>query len=308
MVVDQLRTARRAAVRHAAAASRAGFNAHEQALTEIVLTRAAPAARIWTFSQREEARTGADWLWWWSSGSEWFGALVQAKRNKPRHGLPWYDFGYRTGAGDRQIDLLLGHARRLGVPAAYVLYNHPRIEPGVTLGSPCCIAPYESWRTRLGVAVVPALLAQPLVGGSEDVAIQHARPLECLVCAGRRPRLLRPVASSVIDPDLRSFLRGGSVTLTRVVALGLLAQLAQMRMGQFRAAPATGVELDAPRQVFRQLPTDRGHFVEPYFEHVLRGLLRQPPWYLNALLEGGTWESVAEELDGVEGVVLFEGA
>ena len=159
--------------------------------------------------------------------------MVQAKRNKPRYGLPWYDFGYRTGAGDRQIDLLLAHAIRLGVPAAYVLYNHPRIGPGVTLGRPCCVASYEGWRTRLGVAVVPALLAQPLVGASEDVAVQHARPLECLACAGLRPRVLLPVASSIVDPDLRNFLDGGSMAMPRVVALGLLAQLAQMRIGQF---------------------------------------------------------------------------
>jgi hypothetical protein len=79
-------------------------------------------------------------------------------------------------------------------------------------------------------------------------------------------------------------------------------------MGQFRAAPSTVIEIDAPRQVFRQVPTDRGHFAEPYFEHVLRGLLSRPPWYVAALLEGGTWESVAEDLEGVEGVVLFEEA
>jgi hypothetical protein len=75
-------------------------------------------------------------------------------------------------------------------------------------------------------------------------------------------------------------------------------------MGQFRVAPSTVVELDAPRRVLGQVPTDRGHFSEPYFEHVLRGLLSQPPWYLSVLLEGGTWEDVAEELEGVAGVVL----
>ena len=41
MIVERLQTARRAAIRHATAAERAGFAAHEQALTEIVLTRAA---------------------------------------------------------------------------------------------------------------------------------------------------------------------------------------------------------------------------------------------------------------------------
>src|SRR5690606_13749003 len=81
---DDLQTARRAAKRHAAAADRAGFTAHEQALTEIVLTRAAPSASVYTYSQRDEGRVGADWLWWWRGTREWFGVLVQAKRNKPR--------------------------------------------------------------------------------------------------------------------------------------------------------------------------------------------------------------------------------
>jgi hypothetical protein len=89
MIVERLQTARRATVRHALAAERAGFASHEQALTEVVLTRAAPAVQVSTFSQREEARTGADWLWWWRGRGEWFGALVQAKRNKPLHSRPW---------------------------------------------------------------------------------------------------------------------------------------------------------------------------------------------------------------------------
>lgn len=93
MIVERLQTARRSAVRHATAAARAGFAAHEQALTEIVLTRAAPAAQVWTFSQREEGKTGVDWLWGWRDAGEWFGMLVQAKRNKPAHSRPRYDFG-----------------------------------------------------------------------------------------------------------------------------------------------------------------------------------------------------------------------
>lgn len=40
----RLQTGRRAVTRHAVAASRAGFDAHEQALTEILLTRVAPPA------------------------------------------------------------------------------------------------------------------------------------------------------------------------------------------------------------------------------------------------------------------------
>ena len=84
MLFDRLQTARRSAIRHALAAERAGFSAHEQALTEILLVRAAPAVRVWTFTQFEEAAIGADWLWWWRGVGEWFGVLMQAKRHKPK--------------------------------------------------------------------------------------------------------------------------------------------------------------------------------------------------------------------------------
>lgn len=308
MIVERLRTARRAAVRHAAAAQRAGFNAHEQALTEIVLTRAAPAARVWTFSQREEARTGADWLWWWRGGGEWFGALVQAKKNKPLRGAPWYDFGYRTASGPRQVDQLLHEATRWGVPAVYVLYNHPRVSPSVQVSSPCCVLPSEGWRARLGVAVVPALVAQSLVGGAEDAAVQYSRPLECLACGGRGPRLITSVRSSITDDNLIQFLGGTSLSLPRLVARGVLAQVAWMRMGQARrASPELGrPALDVFDRVFTGLPSDQGHLAEPYFEHVLRGLRSQPPWYVAAALEGVRAEELANELGGIAGLVVFD--
>lgn len=310
MIVERLRTGRRAAVRHARAAERAGFAAHEQALTEVVLTRAAPAARVRTFSQREEATTGADWLWWWHGQGEWFGALVQAKRNKPARSRPRYDFGYRTGSGHRQIDQLLWTAGCLGVPAVYVLYNHPSIARSVPVSRPCCTAPSEGWRARLGVAVVPALAARSLVGGSEDVAVQYARPLECMSCQGMAPRLVPAVRRVIIDPGLMQLLDGQALTLPRRVARGLLGQLADMRLGQFRRAsselgrPAVGVA--APDRVLTDLPGDEGHFAEPYFEHVLRGLRRTPPEYVAAALEGAPMDDFAHDLEGVEGLVILE--
>lgn len=308
MIVERLQTARRSAVRHAAAAERAGFAAHEQALTEIVLTRAAPAVQVWTFSQREEATTGADWLWWWRGGGEWFGALVQAKRNKPVRSRPWYDFGYWTGSGHRQVDRLLDTAKRLEVPAVYVLYNISPISPSVPVSSPCCTMPSEGWRARLRVAVLPALMAQTLVGGNEDVAVQYARPLECLACPGPTPRLVPSVRSGIADDELLQFLSAQSLSLPRLVARGLLAQLTHMRMGQFRQAPPDlgRPDFDVLDRVFTGLPMDAGHFAEPYFDHVLRGLRTRPPEYVAAALDGVPTEEFAQALEGIEGLVILE--
>jgi hypothetical protein len=291
VIVERLQTARRAATRHAVAAERAGFSAHEQALTEIVLTRAAPAARVWTFSQREEAKTGADWLWWWRGGGQWFGALVQAKRNKPARREPWYDFGYRTGSGQRQVDVLLGTARRHRVPAVYVLYNHPPIPAGVSVSRPCCSSGYEGWRTRLRVAVLPALIAQALVGGMEDAAL-----------------LIRSLQPAVTDPGLLQFLTGQPSTLPSLVARGVLAQLTSARFGQFREATPELERLDREvlGRLFTDLPLDQGHFAEPYFDHVLRGLRREPPWYVAAALEGVPMEEIGADVEGIEGLVVFE--
>lgn len=293
-------------MRHAAAADRAGFMAHEQALTEIVLTRASSAAHVRTFNQREEARTGADWLWWWRGGGEWFGVLVQAKRNKPVRSKPSYDFGYRSGSGSRQVDLLLHAARHFGVPAMYVLYNHPPIPRAVAVSSPCCVHAYEGWRTRLRVAVVPALVAQTLVG-AEERAVQYARPLECLVCRGRMPRLIPSVWTSISDDQLIEYLTGSAASLPRLVSLSILAQVADQRLGQFRQSEfplQTG--LDERDNVFTDLPSDGGHFSEPYFDHVLRGLRSKPPWYIAAALDGAPWEEVAQDLEGIQGVVIFD--
>lgn len=315
-VFDHLQTARRAVVRHALAADRAGFAAHEQALTEVVLTRAAPAVRVWVLNQREEARVGADWLWWWQGGGEWFGVLIQAKRHKPDGGKVWYDFDYRTRPGQqRQIDRLLHSARALGVPAAYVLYNHPPIPP-TTLVRPTCCTTDEAWRVRLRVAVVSALLARSVIG-FEDVVAQHARPIECLTCG--RPSLglgWTARALDITDPALLALLRQRELNAPRSVARTLLAQLAERRAAQFREAAADAPLMgavsrpaDAGDRIFGTVPDDRGHFGESYYDHVLRGLRNRPPDYVAAALRGAHPNEVLDWVGGnVDGLVVVNDA
>ena len=304
-----MQRARRAARRHAIAATRAGFQAHEQALTEILLTRTAPPLAVVPFTQRQEAATGADWLWWWrGTAGEWFGALVQAKRNKPRLGGPWYDFGYASSNGARQVESLLQSAAHLGVPAVYVLYNHPAVPDWSCLASPCCYVGRESWRTRLGVAVLPALLAGSLAG-FEEVAPCFSRPLECLACRVPLRGHTSWLGPDIRDPQLQAFLQeeppaGGA----RQVARMLLAQLQDLRAQQFGVATQDVVHRPSvsPDAVFKELPDDRGHFGEPYFEHVLRGLRSRAPWYIEELVQGGLVDGVAQELPDVAGVVIVD--
>lgn len=307
MLRRHLQTARRAATRHAIAADGVGFTAHEQALTEVVLTRAAPSARVYTFSHREEGRVGADWMWWWQGTREWFGVIVQAKKNKPRKpGSPWYDFGYRTRSGGRQIDLLLATAHRYGVPGAYVLYNHPTFDRSVPVSDPCCRHPRESWRTRLRVAVVPALIVADLVG-NPSVAAQHARPLECLVCRGPAAPPAWPTAAGITSEDLRRVLTGEEADLPRIVARNLLTQLAGLHRAQRpeAARPDGGPMPQTPDRVFIDLPEDGGRFSESYFEHVLKGLRTQAPEYVTALQQGVPFDEVHTGLEGVDGVVIW---
>lgn len=234
--------------------------------------------------------------------------LVQAKRNKPKKGLPWYDFEYRSPDGRRQVDRLLATARQLGVPAVYVLYNHPSIPSSHPVGTPCCNGGNEAWRTRLRVAVLPGLTASWLTGVA-DAAPQYFRPLECLACPWSRP--LPPGADlrlHLLDSDLQAFLDQVPTGVARKVARWLLVQITETRLSHLRKTSAdTSPKAAADSEtVFSNLPDDRGHFEEPYFEHVLRGLRRQPPWYVSELLRGVEPDELAQELPGVAGVVLAE--
>lgn len=151
-------------------------------------------------------------------------------------------------------------------------------------------------------------MAQTLVGGNEGIAVQYARPLECLACLSPTPRLVPSVRLGIADGELLQFLSAQSLSLPRRVARGLLTQLTRMRMGQFRQAPPDFRRpgLEVPDRVFTGLPTDTGHFAEPYFDHVLRGLRANPPEYVTAALKGLPMEEFAQVVEGIEGLVILD--
>lgn len=309
---EALSTARRSVVRLDGDVERAGFRAKEETLTELLLARMAQHATVEVFSRREESHdTGADWIWWFHQGDDWFGLLAQAKRlKKPVNGVSRYDFDYRPRGGrPSQRATLLSAARWLGVPAAYVLYNGKGLPRGTT-GSCGWDSSRETLHERMGVAAISALLVDYLFSRHMDV-VCRSMPLECLVCARE---LFRPAPWPLPPdrPDLIEFLRGSRRTLPRRVAGSLLDGLLTVRVGQARAVPQPpgpgreATDDDWPYDtVFENVWPDQGHFTEPYLRHVLRGLRTQPPEYLAAILQGGPSDDLWSTLpDNVGGVVV----
>jgi hypothetical protein len=113
---------------------------------------------------------------------------------------------------------------------------------------------------------------------------------------------------SIKDAALLDFLEATSLSLPRSAARALLGLTAEMGLGQQRlVGPGVGetrVELDD--HVFTRLPGDTGHFGEPYFEHVLRGLRTQPPEYVEAALGGLPMADLGPQMEGIAGLVIID--
>jgi hypothetical protein len=190
-----------------------GVELYEETITQDLLldiSVAFPAMSVQTFTKREEGRNGADWQWeWWFEGRRWFGLRIQAKRLKPLSShQPGYDLGYIPPSRKRrQIDLLLADARRVGMQAAYVLYNGPDLD-SVSFAWRCHRLPPKA--AFFGISLLPATIARELVdAGTVDLTTvgSRSRPWSCLAsCAssGCRSLLERSWlnSSGIDDTDL----------------------------------------------------------------------------------------------------------
>jgi hypothetical protein len=300
-------TARRSSTRFVNSARRKGFSPKEESLTDHFLSRLPESVQVRTFTRAQESSTtGADWLWWWTDGSEWFGALVQAKRRQ--EGRTPYDFRYRPRPSvrnpdpDRQVDTLLRAAHSLSVPAVYVLYNHGQLSPSTT--DLCGRVGGERPCTSLAVAVLPALVAQFRSVFGDD-SIGDAKPVECLACPTNSQRVT-PWFTRMTTPAMMRFLRH-SATLPRLVAAGLIQQIASVRMDQFRDFSRTQLIYGPSReQVVRDVGDDTGHFSEAWVAHVMRGLRSSPPRWVRELEEHGEFD-VDLPID-IGGVVIVRDA
>jgi len=288
---EALQRGRRAVDRMATALAAGGGTMREVTATQVLLAGASPRVLFEEFTSAEEAKNGADWMWWWvDRDGTCFGLLAQAKILKVRDSRWTVDFGYTTtGHSQSQITKLIAAAEPYSVPAVYILYCGNR-KYRATLK---CSRSHDGLlcrdRERAGVSVACALLAQNVLThhqGAAGVEVFHdAAPVEDI--ASPVEGLDEPVHTLVkeLDEELARFLRQPQRGARRV-AKELLRPLARIRLGQFsrvatleHAAPTAGA-------LFRGVPADCGHFSVPYLDHVLRVLRTEVPGYVRDVMAG----------------------
>lgn len=287
-VEESLRQARTRARDHMVACERASLRWSETAITEMVLAELARDSHVVPFTQPAEARSGADWVWWWVDGHASFGMLVQAKRVTIVNGRWSFDFGYQSGnTGNAQRELLRTTADALGLVPVYALYlgsedyqlagthssDHLR-------GTSCARA----------VSLMPELLASELMMTDISSVYEASIPLEEIATPSERAvPLLNPVRDQ-LSPALAEFLSTRQDG-TYAVARSVIDRVLQSRLGAFSSA-ATAETMwlgssDELGYVFTEVPSDRGHFRLPYFPHVLNPLVNAPPTYVLEVLANG---------------------
>jgi hypothetical protein len=264
-------------------ADRVGISWREETVSELIWVNAQPFVMCADFTRHEESVVGADWLWWWVDQSgECFGMLVQAKRLHYRDGQPQLDFRHNDG---RQMVRLFRTAEQLQVPAVYALYlggiefRRMACSEGHTIDCGRC--------RRASVSLITAMQAELASLGSPrdaaNLAFQTSLPLEDFVNPAEAGPV-RDVNLSAVEPGLREFLLQEQLG-ARQVARELVRLVSANRSMQFSNDIADRV-VTAADPVFADLPPDRGHFSQPYFRHILRGLRAAVPDYVKDVLAG----------------------
>ena len=291
-VQSAFRWSRIHAVRHMAACEQAWLRWSETSITEVVTSRAAQAVTVVPFTQHAEARSGADWVWWWIDGRGAYGMLVQAKRLTITGGTWSFDFDYpqRTGTQRRT---LMSTAAYLGLLPAYALY----------LGTP----DYRDWErcsdyhasgrclecVQRSVSLMPALLAEVLAANDAVSTYERSVALENLwVRARSRARApILPLVKEQMTPELLRFLTRRQDG--RAVTRSMIDRVLQVRYGAFTAVAEAGAghqELDGGHDqlgsVFDSFPSDPGHWGVDYLRHTLAPLVHAPPDYVLGIMTG----------------------
>ncbi|MFF3710333.1 hypothetical protein [Streptomyces phaeochromogenes] len=252
-------------------------------------------------------------IWWWVDRSgECFGCLIQAKNIK-QDGQRWrigFQHPRNTGA---QLRRLFTTADLFHLPAGFLLYAGDRAyrqRMGCTLQHRNRVPCHE--RPGAAVTLVPALAAEREIqfaeGGAAwhpdrsavEVFCQWALPL--IDVTAPRPyggnRLYQGLNLGDVSNGLREFLCTDQVG-ARKVARHIFDVVGRMARGQSAlAAPTSVLDADAAC-VFSQLPDLRGHFTVPYFEHMLRGLRRELPGYVERCLSGDVPDEISRHVGGV---------
>jgi hypothetical protein len=283
-----------------------GHEPDEEELTNMLLASAGDVVKYAQFNRQQEAKLGADWLWWFVDGATGgaFGILVQAKKLRGRAGQWTVDVGYRAGA---QCRALLAAADDLNVPAGYVLYNGPLMRR-LDLECPSHLGPLCDGCDRRSTSVIDALTVANWVAGQDQIPSHVVEtiyassvPIEELGSdSGHRVPLIPTVMASLHGTPLGEFVvrrQDGPGS----VAKQILRSVARTRQGQFSLATIE-VARTSGQPRFTDLPTDRGHLAQPYFPFVFRGLVREAPEYVTEFVEGA---SDPELPANVRGIAVF---
>ncbi|MEV3972781.1 DUF6615 family protein [Streptomyces sp. NPDC050698] len=281
----------------------------EETATARLCERSAPYLRPITFNRPQEARIGADWLWWFidRDTDRCFGMLCQAK-NLKKDGKRWTIGFDQANKNGMQIKLLLSAADSLDVPATYVLYcGNEQYRAGLQCrthpASDCTICP------RAGVSVLSALGAEYLYDrdptGCAVTAFQRSQPLEDLVAPKAPDGAMWEVNFESCTGDVQKFLNQPQYGAARV-AKQLFDQVSALRSTVFTKAHPSFELAVVPRgnPVYDLLPADRGHFSRPYFRDVLRGLRRSVPQYVRDAEAGRVDRLPAEVTAAVDKIII----
>jgi hypothetical protein len=248
----------------------AGLRWQEETITDLYLGRVHPEVKVRNVHQGR-------------GGSEWrglavvvcgprrcvLGILVQAKRLRIGRTDWHFDFSCRTG---EQRRLLMKSAAELSVAPAYALYLGMHAFRGH-------VPPIPRHAVRRSVSVAPVLATHI---GFDDMGSTYecSLPMEDLAEPSAGASLVLDPVRSAMGPDVLTFMTTAQLG-ARAVGRNLLDQVVRRRFGQFGAAAAETVEWhpredsgrhEDLRPMFMELPNDDGHFEEPYFPNVLRGL------------------------------------
>lgn len=312
-VQDAFRRARIISARHMTAAEAAKLPWGETAVTEMLIAHAATAVTVVPFTQKAEALSGADWVWWWVDSSAAYGMLVQAKRLTVTRKGWTFKFDYRTkGSISLQREILVEAASALGVLPVHALY----LGTGdYRKWAPC---PGNHWKTRCPecmrrtVSLMPALLASDSMVDDAASTYRWSVALEDLWKPPSTGALLMPTLRRAMSPDLVKFLRERPDG-TRAVVRSMVDRVLRARAAQY-SSMATTVESptaathDALGLVFKNLPDETTHDGVRYFDHVLNPMRDSPPDYvLDAMTGDPDLESLQARMPNtVGGIVVVQ--
>jgi hypothetical protein len=265
----------------------------EESATERLLMNVWPDVPYAQFNRPQEKATGADWLWWFVDlTGECFGIIIQAKKMKQTKTQLTVDFKYPNNTGQQMMDLF-ATAREFNLPAAYMIYcGDMEYRRDSNSWCPACSGE-DSWCQRCeraGTLLLPALAADQMRSQTPSIAAEDAFkagfPLEDSVDRNLSTKPLQDLNIRSLDLPLREFLTAPQHG-PREIAKMMFEVVSTMRRGMFSAvSPERPLIDNEDTFVFSATPRDTGHFRTPYFPHILNGLRRHLPEYVEPVMNG----------------------